>query len=123
MKEELGKKIMTKFVGLTAKIYSYLIDDGSADKQAKDTKKCVISRKLKFENYKNCLEATQLENKTNHLEKNKIDIGRVKENHKEFIKNNKLILKTQQRHKTERHNVFTEEINKIALNPNDYKRM
>ena len=29
-----------------------------------------MKRKLKFENYKNCLEATQLENKINHLEKN-----------------------------------------------------
>ena len=109
MKDELGGRIMTKFVRLTAKIYSYLIDDGSEDKQAKDTKKC--------------LETTQLENKANHLEKNKINIGRIKENHKEFIKNNKSILKTQQRYKNERHNVFTEEINKIALNLNDDKRM
>ena len=31
--------------------------------------KTVIKRKLKFENYKNCLEATQLENKINHLQK------------------------------------------------------
>ena len=38
------------------------------DKKAKDNKKCVIKRKLKFENYKNCLEATHLENKINHLE-------------------------------------------------------
>ena len=43
-------------------------------KKAKVTKNCVIKRKLKFENYKNCLEATQLENKINHLEKNKVDI-------------------------------------------------
>ena len=35
----------------------------------KGTKKCVIKRKLKFENYENCLEATQRENKINHLEK------------------------------------------------------
>ena len=35
-------------------------------------KKCVIKRKLKFENYKNCLEATLLENKTNYLEKIKL---------------------------------------------------
>ena len=34
------------------------MDDGSEDKKAKDTKKCVIKRKLKFENYKHCLEAT-----------------------------------------------------------------
>ena len=62
MKDELGGKIMTKFVGLRAKTYSYLIDDSSEDKKAKDTKS-VIKRKLKFENYKNCLEATQRENK------------------------------------------------------------
>ena len=35
-------------------------------------KKCLIKRKLKFDNYKNCLEATQLENKTDHLEKIKL---------------------------------------------------
>ena len=39
------------------------------------------------------------------------------------MKNNKLILKIQQRFKSERHNVFTKEINKIALNSNDDKRM
>ena len=69
MKVELGGKTMKKFVGLTVKTYIYLIDDVSEDKKAKDTKKCVIKRKLKFENYKNCLEATQLENKINYLEK------------------------------------------------------
>ena len=85
--------------------------------------KCVIKRKLKFENYKNCLEATQLEKKINHLEKNIIDIHRIRENQKELIRNNNSILNTQQRFKRERHNVFTEEINKIALRSNDNKRM
>ena len=33
------------------------------------------------------------------------------------------MLKTQQRFKCERHNLFTEEINKIALSSNDVKRM
>ena len=47
MKDVLGGKIMTKFVGLRAKTYSYLIDDGSEDKKAKGTKKCVIKRELK----------------------------------------------------------------------------
>ena len=35
MKDEYGEKIMTKFVGLRAKIYSYLTDSGSEDKKAK----------------------------------------------------------------------------------------
>ena len=39
------------------------------------------------------------------------------------MKNNKQILKTQQRFKCERHNVFTKEINKIPLSSNDDKRM
>ena len=60
---------MIKFVGLKAKTNSYLIDDGSEDKKTKSTKKCVIKRKLNFQNYKNCLEATQLDNKINYLEK------------------------------------------------------
>ena len=51
----------------------YLIDDGDEDKIAKITKKCAIKRKLTFENYKSCLEATQLENEINRLEKNNID--------------------------------------------------
>ena len=55
---------MKIFVGLRAKIYSYLIDNGTEDKKAKSSKKCIIKRKLKFENYENCLEATQLEKKT-----------------------------------------------------------
>ena len=42
MKDELGEKIMTNFVGLKAKTYSYLIDDGSEDKIAKDTKNLKI---------------------------------------------------------------------------------
>ena len=45
MKNELGGKIMKEFVGLKAKTNSYLIDNGSEDKKAKDTKKCVIKKK------------------------------------------------------------------------------
>ena len=52
-----------------------------------------VSYLLKFENYKNCLEPTQLEIKINHLEENEIDLNSFKKDHKEFIKNNKLILK------------------------------
>ena len=35
----------------------------------KKTQKSVIKRKLKFQDYKNCLEAVQIENKINHLQK------------------------------------------------------
>ena len=72
---------MTKFVVLIARIYNYLIDDGSKDKKAKGTKKHVIKGKLKFENYKNCLEATQLEKKVNYLEGNKVKIDSHKKSH------------------------------------------
>ena len=91
-------------------------------KKGKDTKKCVIKGKLKFEDYKNCLEATRLEIKLNHREKNEFDLYSLKKDNKE-LKNNKLILKTQQRFKSERYNVFTEEVNKVALSSNDDKRM
>ena len=59
MKDGLGGQVMKEFVGLRAKIYSYLKDNNDEDKKAKGTKKCVIKRKLKFEDYKNCLEAAQ----------------------------------------------------------------
>ena len=107
MKDELGGKIIRKFVELRAKTYSHL--------KAKDTKKCVIKRKLKFENFKNCLETTQLENEINHLKKkNDIDSFFCYKRKKEFMRN-KLRLKTQQNFKSERHNVFTYKTNKIAL--------
>ena len=63
---------MTKFVGLRTKTYSYLRDGSSEDKKAKGTKECAIKRNLIFENYKNCLEATQIENEINYLEKIKL---------------------------------------------------
>ena len=121
MKDELGGKIMKKFVALKA--YSYLIDGGSENKKKKGTKKCVIKRKFKFEDCKNCLEATQFLNKINHLEKNEIEVESLKKDHKELMKNNKLISKTQQRFNSERHSVFIEEINKTALSSNDNIKM
>ena len=71
-------------------------------------------KKLAFENYKNCLKVTQLENKIHQFD---IDNPRV------FIRNNESITKRQQRFKSEWYNVFTEEINKIALSSNVGKIM
>ena len=58
--------------------------------------------------------------------KNKIadkDADSLQEDQKEFIKNNKLTLKTKHRFRSEKHNIFTEEIHKIALCWNDDKRI
>ena len=111
MKHELGGQIMKEFIGLRAKTYGYLKENNDEDKKSKGTKKGIIKRKLTFKDYKNYLEAAQIKNKINHLEKNKIGVDSLKE----FINNNRLILKTQQRFKSEKHTGFTEEINKIAL--------
>ena len=72
---------MAKFVGLRTKAYSYLIDDSSEDKNAVGRKKCAMKRKLRFENYKNSLEASQADNKIKDLEKYNINT--------ELIRNNK----------------------------------
>ena len=55
MKDELGGKIITKFVTLRRKTYSFLTDDGKEDEKAKGTKKCVIKKMIKFNDYKKCL--------------------------------------------------------------------
>ena len=84
-KDELRGKIMVKFCGHRAKIYAYLIDDDSKKKKAKGTKKCVIKRRLEFKDYKDSV----FENKT--------------------------ILRSQLRFKSDHHNVSTEEVNKTAI--------
>ena len=94
MEDQLGGKIIKEFVGLRAKTYIYLIDDGSKDKKSKGTKKFLIKRKLKFQHYKSGLETTQLENKIKYLNKDKIDVDSLKKIIKNSLKNNKLILKT-----------------------------
>ena len=93
MKDELGGKIITEFVTLKPKTYSYLTDDGKEDKKAKGTKKCVIKRMIKFNDYKNCL-----------------------------LKD-KVLLKSQQRFISKKHDAYTEDINKIALSNDDDKRI
>ena len=93
MKDELGVKIMIEFAALTPKTYSYLMDDGNSNKSSKGTKKCVVKQRLKFNDYRDCL------------------------------LNNEIILESQQRFKSEVLNVYTEEVNTIALSSNDDKRL
>ena len=75
MKGELGGKIMPEFAALRPKTYSFLMDDSNSGKKAKGTKKCVIKRRLKCNDYKDCL------------------------------LNNEIILKSQQSFKSEAHHV------------------
>ena len=44
-------------------------------------------------------------------------------NYLDCLLNNKIILKSQQRFKSDYHNVYTEQTNKIALSSNDDKRL
>ena len=60
MKDELGGRIMK---GLRAKTYSYSKDNNDEDKKRKGTKKCVVKRKLKFQDYKIRLGAAQIKRK------------------------------------------------------------
>ena len=55
MKDELGGKIMTEFMALRPKLYSYRELDGSEDKKWKGIKKFVVKKTLTFEDYKTCL--------------------------------------------------------------------
>ena len=71
---------------MTAKAYSYLTDNNDEDKKTKGTKRCVIKRTLQFEDYKNFLKTIQLENKIEQLEKNKVNVDNIKENHKQLTK-------------------------------------
>ena len=93
MKDELGGKMIKEFVTLRPKTYSFLTDDGKEDKKAKRTKKCVIKKMIKFNDYKKCL------------------------------LNDEVIFKSQQRFISKKHDVYTENINKIALSNNDDKRI
>ena len=84
---------MKEFCRLRAKTYSYLIDDASEVKKSKGTKKCVMNWGIMFENYTDCL----------------------------F--NDKIILKSQQKFKSNHHKMYTEEVNKITLSSDDDKRL
>ena len=93
MKDELGGRVITEFVALRPTTYSYLTDDCKKDKKTKGTKKCVIKRMIKFDDFKNCL------------------------------LNGEVILKSQQRFISKGHDIYTENINQITLSSNDDKRI
>ena len=92
MKDELGGEIITEFVTLRPKTYSYLTDDSKEDKKATGRKKCVIKKMIKFDDHEKCLLNAE-------------------------------IIQQQQRFISNKHGVYTEDVNKIALSNDDDKRI
>jgi len=90
MKDELGGKIMTEFVGLRAKLYTYKMLHEKETKKCKGIKKSVVDKTISFEAYKECKK-------------------------KEMRKMNVI--------RSRHHEVFSEEVNKIALSSEDDKRV
>ena len=84
---------MKVFVGVRSNTWAYLMDNNSENKKVKGTKKCIIKKGIVVKNYEDCM----------------------------F--DNKIILKSQQVFRSDHHNVYTVEINKIALISNDDKRL
>ena len=93
MKNELGSKIMTEFVALRPKLYSYKNLDGSEDKKCKGIKKCIVKKTLTFEDYKTYLFSDSSEYKSHLM------------------------------FRSAKHEVHTIELNKVALNRDDDKRI
>ena len=93
MKDKLGGKIMTEFVALRPKLYSYRKLDGLEDKKCKGKKKCVVKKTLTFEDYKTCLFSDSTE------------------------------YRSQLMFRLAKHEVHTIEVNKVTLNRDDDKRI
>ena len=101
---------MEKFIGLQPKTYSHLKDNNDEGRKAKGTKRYVMKRELKFKIIKMLKVISNF--KYNKLFRKERNWCRLPTR-----------LKTRQRFKSERHNAFTEEINKITLSSNDDKRI
>ena len=91
-KDEAAGKRIKEFVGLRAKLYSFIMEDGKENKRCKGVKKQVVESSITHEDYKTCL-------RTGKEQLRKQNILRSYE-----------------------HEVFTEEVNKIALSSTDDKR-
>ena len=91
-KDEAAGKRIKEFVGLRAKLYSFIMEDGKENKRCKGVKKQVVESSITHEDYKTCL-------RTGKEQLRKQNILRSYE-----------------------HEVYTEEVNKIALSALDDKR-
>ena len=93
LKDELVGAIMTEFIALRPKLYSYKKLDGEEDKKCKGIKKCAVKKTLMFEDYKNCL------------------------------LNPKAVYRSQLMFRSTNHEVHTVDVNKVALNRDDDKQI
>ena len=91
-KDEAAGKIIKEFVGLRAKLYSFIMEDGKENKRCKGVKTQVVKNSITHEDYKTCLKTG-----------------------KEQLRKQNII-------RSYGHEVFTEEVNKIALSAADDKR-
>ena len=91
-KDEAAGRIMEEFVGLRATLYSYKMFEGKESKKCKGVKKSVVKKGITHEDYKNCLFTG-----------------------KELLRKMNVI-------RSYNHEIYTEEVNKIALSPDDDKR-
>ena len=91
-KDEVNGDIIDEFVGLRAKLYSYKMFEGKESKKCKGIKKSVVKKSITHEDYKTCL-------LTGNEQLRKQNIIR-----------------------SYKHEVYTEEVNKIALSASDDKR-
>ena len=108
MKDQLGGKMMSVFATLRLKTYSYLADYKNKNRKEKQILNLKIIKIIQ----------KQLKLKTKYIIQNKIILMWIifKKYH-EFISNNKLILKSQERFRSEK------QVNNVELSANDGKRI
>ena len=92
-KDEVAGKQITHFVGLRPKLYSYKVEDEKDLKKCKGIKKNVVKKSIDFDDYVKCLFSGEKE-----------------------MRKMKII-------RSEKHDIFSKEVNKVALSNEDNKRI
>ena len=92
-KDEAGGQQIIEFVGLRAKLYSYMMDEGKEEKKCKGVKKAVVKKSISFKDYKDCLFNQKSQRRTMNIIRSHL------------------------------HDVYTETVNKVALSCEDDKRV
>ena len=91
-KDEVAGKQITHFVGLRPKLYSFKVEDSNTTKKCKGIKKNFVKKGINFEDYVECLFSGEKQ-----------------------MRSMKII-------RSENHNIYSKEVNKVALSNEDDKR-